>query len=259
MKLIFFDIDGTLIGSQGQILAQSTKEAINKARENGHICIVNTGRTWKMVGDWMPKQARFDGYLLGCGTAARYRGELLWHRTFSVEQGRRIIESLERWGIDALLEGDEENYTKKLTQFHGEVFRRYMETRYRRECGAWEEVYGRFDKLFLYADDGQLERFRWELGQELAFIDRERGFWEVVPAGCSKGRGMERLAERLGIPMGDTVAIGDSNNDLEMLECAGTAIAMGNATKAVKDLADYVTTDVMEDGIRNALEWLGAI
>lgn len=54
MKLIFFDVDGTLIGDKGQMLAQSTKEAIGKARENGHICIVNTGRTWKLVGDWLP-------------------------------------------------------------------------------------------------------------------------------------------------------------------------------------------------------------
>ena len=123
MKLIFFDIDGTLIGDRGQVLAQSTKEAIDRAREKGHICIVNTGRTWKAVGGWLPQQADFDGYLLGCGTAARYRGEVLWHRTFSGEQGRRIVEALERYGMDALFEGDEENHTRKLTEFHTEFFR----------------------------------------------------------------------------------------------------------------------------------------
>ena len=66
---------------------------------------------------------------------------------------------------------------------------------------------------------------------------------------------MEELAEALGIPMADTVAVGDSSNDLEMLQRAGTAIAMGNATQGIRDLADYVTTDVMEDGIWNALDW----
>ena len=70
---------------------------------------------------------------------------------------------------------------------------------------------------------------------------------------------MKRLADALGISMADTVAVGDSNNDSEMLQCAGISIAMGNAIEAIKDMADYVTTDVTEDGIWNALAWLGAI
>ena len=260
MKLIFFDVDGTLIGNRGQILEESTKKAICKARENGHICIVNTGRTWKMVGNWLPKQAPFDGYLLGCGTTARYRGEVLWHRAFSKEQSRRIIASLERHGIDALLEGDEENYTKKLTELHTKTFRDHIAVRYHRECRDWEEVYGRFDKFFLYAGDRQqMADFRQEFQRELLFIDREHGFWEVMPIDCSKSLGMKRLADALGISMADTVAVGDSNNDSEMLQCAGISIAMGNAIEAIKDMADYVTTDVTEDGIWNALAWLGVI
>ncbi len=260
MKLIFFDVDGTLIGDKGQILAQSTKEAIGRARDNGHICVVNTGRTWRLVGGWLPRQAEFDGYLLGCGTAARYHGEVLWHRTFSGEQGRRIVEALEWYSMDVLFEGNDENYTKKLAESHTEFFRRYMEVRYHRECGTWEEVYGRFDKFLLYTEDkGRLEGFRQEFARELSFIDREGGFWEVLPAGCSKGLAMEWLAEALGIPMADTVAVGDSNNDLEMLQRAGTGIAMGNAAQGIRDLADYVTTDVMADGIRNALDWLGVL
>ena len=70
---------------------------------------------------------------------------------------------------------------------------------------------------------------------------------------------MKRLADALGISMADTVAVGDSNNDSEMLQCAGISIAMGNAIEAIKDMADYVTTDVMADGIWNALAWLGVI
>ncbi len=77
--------------------------------------------------------------------------------------------------------------------------------------------------------------------------------------GCSKGLAMEKLAETLGIPMADTVAIGDSSNDLEMLQRAGTSIAMGNATQNIRDMADYVTTDVTADGIWNALDWLGVL
>ena len=170
------------------------------------------------------------------------------------------MEALDRCGIDALLEGSEENYSKNLSEFRTDAFRHHMGVRYRRKYGAWEEACGRFDKLFMYVDeDSRLDRFRQEFAEELDFIDRDRGFWEVIPTGCSKGLAMEELAEALGIPMADTVAVGDSSNDLEMLQRAGTAIAMGNATQGIMDLADYVTTDVMEDGIWNALDWLGVL
>ena len=93
----------------------------------------------------------------------------------------------------------------------------------------------------------------------LDFIDRENGYYEVVPKGCSKATAMHFLADFLHVSMEDTVAIGDSNNDLPMLQCAATSIAMGNSSKAVLEMADYVTTDVMEDGIWNALQWLGVL
>ena len=78
----------------------------------------------------------------------------------------------------------------------------------------------------------------------------------TVPTIRSK---FSKLAEKLGISMQDTVAIGDSTNDLTMLEAAGTSIAMGNSTKQILDMADYVTTDIYEDGIFHALQWLGVL
>ena len=61
------------------------------------------------------------------------------------------------------------------------------------------------------------------------------------------------------IPLTETVAIGDSSNDIPMIERAHIGIAMGNATEDVKAVADYVSTDLMEKGIENALRWLGVI
>lgn len=258
-KLIFFDIDGTLIHKGVRIPAESTKAAVRKARENGHICVVNTGRTWRMVGDWLPQQIEFDGYLLGCGTAVRYHGEILLHKTFSAEKARRIMDALDRCAIDALLEGDGENYARNLSEFRSPVFRDHMERRHPDDCRPWDAAPGHFDKFFVHAEPAGMEEFQREMGEELEFIDRERGFWEIAPKGYSKGSAMGFLAGRLGLPMEDTVAIGDSSNDLEMLKSAGTAIAMGNSIELVKEMADYVTTGVTEDGIWNALEWLGVL
>lgn len=262
--IIFFDIDGTLIGGGSQLMSESTKKAIRIARENGHICMINTGRTRKLVGPEITEQVEFDGYLFGCGTMAVYRNQVLMHHRLPMELSRRILDGLERYEIDAIMEGAEDNYCKEPEEMHTEVFRKYIS--HYKEAFEWdfyagiELAPGRFDKFFAYVDDpGKMEAFRAEFEEELDFIDRENGYYEVVPKGYSKATAIRFMADALRIPLEDTVAIGDSNNDLPMLEFANTCIAMGNSSKAVLEMADYVTTDVMEDGIWNALKWLGVL
>jgi Cof subfamily protein (haloacid dehalogenase superfamily) len=104
-----------------------------------------------------------------------------------------------------------------------------------------------------------MDGMKHDLSEILDFIDREQGFYEIVPKGYSKATAIRYITEYLNIPMEDTVAIGDSNNDLPMLQYAHTSIAMGNSSKQVLEVADYITTDVDKDGIWNALKWLGVL
>ena len=262
--IIFFDIDGTLMGNGSQRMSESTVNAIQKARANGHVCMINTGRTRKLVGPEITGQVEFDGYLLGCGTMMVYHDEVLMHKRLSKELCLRILEALKRYEIDAIMEGAEDNYCEKPKDMYTETFATYI-SRYEEEYKgkAYSELKGapgNFDKFFAYVEDvSKMDAFRAEFEAELDFIDRENGYYEAVPKGCSKATAIQYIADALGIAMEDTVAIGDSNNDLPMLEYAHTAIAMGNSSKAVLEMADYVTTDVGEDGIFNALKWLGAL
>ncbi|MBE5882929.1 MAG: HAD family hydrolase [Lachnospiraceae bacterium] len=259
-KLIFFDIDGTLLDDATKSMPESAAEAIRVARENGHICLVNTGRTKRMVGSGLLEQAEFDGYLMGCGTMIVYRGELLLHKTLTLELSERIMEALKRYHIDAILEGREENFIDKQENMYTTTFKRFAKGYNALNYAPYEEAGGQYDKLFVYADEQEsIDAFRREFYEELDFIDRERGFYEVVPKGYSKATAMEYIADKLQIPMEHTVAIGDSNNDLPMLQCAHIGIAMGNSSKEVLEIADYITTDVDKDGIRNALKWLGVL
>lgn len=259
MKILFFDIDGTLIDRKFQMLP-STREAISTARRNGHICMVNTGRTYKMVGDYLADWVEFDGCLCGCGTMITYHNQQLLHKTFTKAEAEHIIAGLEKYGIDAVLEGSENNFQKALHDMHTERFRSYMSQFSNLEYGSFEEAKGHFDKFYCYVGEDSYRRgFFKEYEEMLDYIDRERGFYEIVPKGYSKASGMKYVADYLHVSMEDTVAIGDSNNDITMLEAAHTAIAMGNSSKAVLSLADYVTTDVAEDGIWNALKWLGVL
>ncbi len=262
--IIFFDIDGTLINAGEQLMSDSTKSAIRRARENGHICIINTGRTKKIVGPEITNQVEFDGYLLGCGTMAIYHEEVLMHQVIEKGLGLRIMDGLKRYQIDAILEGAEDNYCKEPDNMYTETFRKYI-TCFEEGLGKdyytkFEYAPGKFDKFFAYVDNNEkMNAFAKEFAEELDFVDRENGFYEILPKGYSKATAIQFLADKLDVPLEETVAIGDSNNDLPMLKYAGISIAMGNSTQAVLDIADYVTTDVDKDGIWNALNWLGVL
>ncbi len=259
-KIIFFDIDGTLIDETTKKMPESAKEAIRIARENGHICMVNTGRTKRLVGKELTGQVAFDGYLMGCGTMIVYHGEVLLHKTLTRDQSKRILDALSCYRIDALLEGSNQNFTKIYENMYTKTFKKFAEGYAGNGYDAYENALGKYDKIFAYADEADnMEAFRQEFSEELDFIDREHGFFEIIPKGYSKATGMQFIVDKLQMSMGNTVAIGDSNNDLPMLQCAHTSIAMGNSSESLLEIADYVTTDINEDGIWNALKWLGVL
>ncbi len=257
--ILFFDIDGTLLNKQ-MVMPQSAKDAISRARANGHICMINTGRCDTLVRNYLSQWGEFDGCLYGCGTMVRYQGQVLKHNTFNEKDGLWIIQGLRKYGIDAVLEGSENNYHDDLDSINTKIFRDYM-LRFRPlNFGNFNEAVGHFDKLYCYVEKkSAMEDFQREYHSLLDFIDRNGGFYELVPKGFSKASAMGFITEYLKIPMEDTAAIGDSNNDISMLGAAGKAIAMKNSSKQVLEMADFVTTDVDQDGILNALQWLGVI
>lgn len=82
---------------------------------------------------------------------------------------------------------------------------------------------------------------------------------EAMCKSVSKGEGLRFAAVTMGVPLADTVAIGDSDNDLTMIEAAGIGIAMGNGEQCAKDAADWVTDAVDASGLARAFERLGVV
>ena len=82
---------------------------------------------------------------------------------------------------------------------------------------------------------------------------------EGVPKGFSKATGIQVICEKLGLPHENTYAFGDSVNDLDMLKYVAHGIAMGNGMPEAKAAANYVTDDILEDGIYNACKHFGLI
>ncbi len=81
-------------------------------------------------------------------------------------------------------------------------------------------------------------------------------YLEILNPLVNKGYGVKMLADKLGLQQSEVMAIGDQENDLAMIEYAGTGVAMGNAIDSVKNIAQFVTKTNMEDGVAHAIEEL---
>ena len=84
-------------------------------------------------------------------------------------------------------------------------------------------------------------------------------FTDITAADADKGKGLHAMADYLGLNIDETMAFGDGGNDISIVREAGTGVAMGNAGDNLKQVADYITTHVDEDGVKNALLHFGVI
>ena len=93
-----------------------------------------------------------------------------------------------------------------------------------------------------------------ELFEKYTIVRSTPYFIEVLNANASKGMALKELSEHLGLEPSEVMAIGDAENDLSMIEFAGTGVAMGNASETVKAAADYTVATNLEDGVKEAFE-----
>lgn len=260
-KLIFFDIDGTIVtdSSQGHYIPDSTRTAIRTLQKNGHLCFINTGRALSEL-DKDILDLHMDGLVCGCGTYISYHDTVLFEKTIPFALGNRILRKLNECRLEWLLEGSHTLY--------------YSNRSYRTRIGGFQKEHAAFclsfetvdpemsqnlvfDKFCICTDEtSDLSHFQDTFQEELSFIDRGRGFYEIIPAGYSKASGMKYLMDYFQIPLEDTIAIGDSTNDLPMLEFAGTSIVMGGSAPAVCEAADFVTDSITQDGLSHAFNRL---
>lgn len=269
-KILFFDIDGTLITNDSRrLLPESAKRAIRAARESGHLTFINSGRVFVNIDDFI-RDVGFDGYVCGCGTYIIAEGrELLHHRT-SQERCRdiarkarecqmmAIYEHTLHTGYDRVLfeDGSAEGLSTEGDIQNGKEILDYFRSLKRKLIDDIESPEFGFDKFAAWYSSGnqRLEEFKEYVARDFNCIQREGNFLEVVPKGFSKATGIQYLLDYYHIPISDAYVFGDSNNDLEMLQYVPNSIAMGVCTPEVEAVAAYKTDDVMEDGIYNAMK-----
>ena len=256
IKLIATDIDGTILKYNFQF-NQEVKDCIKKLTEDGIKIVLVTGR--------MHDATAYVAEELGLNTPiVSYQGglvkegsKILYERHVNPELAKEIIKWAKKNNVHLNLYMDDKLYVEQ----DNATIRRYTGER---AAGftvkSFEEVnLEKINKLLVidFEDANKVTMWKEYLEtkyEELYFVKSMPYFCEVCHLEATKYHAVSFLKDYWGLKKEEVLAIGDQNNDIELLNAGGIKIAMGNATEELKQVADYVTDTVNNNGFVTAIE-----
>ncbi len=272
-KYIFLDIDGTLVGYDTKI-PPSALRALHLARSNGHRIFIASGRARGIIYPWLLEAFPFDGIISAGGAQVFYQGKCIFESLMTEDDLRFVTDYFHREGICFHASGAERMYAEQtfvdivLPAMHRAGYSSDLVDKTFRDVIVLDTVIHQRDieKLSYFLSPHRVDKIAADLQGRFYVTDYSMGdkaldtyFGEMNLAGIDKASGIQRILDAAGVGIEDTIAIGDSRNDVEMLSYVGTSVAMGNATASIKAMADLVTTPIDEDGIYTAFIRLGLI
>ena len=260
-RMVFSDMDGTLLKSASEIKEKNI-EMVGKAVDQGVEFVICTGRGVYGVERFLEKLHLLGrpGYVICQNGAAVYNlenMEMVLKHSFSSDDLRPVVEAARAEGVEVYLYDDRTFLTEKVTP-QVEAYCRVMHADMRILPDGLEYE-GYFTKCLLSGSYEQLDAVRKRVEPIIAgklnhFFSGPQ-YLEFVKTGVSKGRALQETAEKAGVPLGEVIAIGDSENDLSMIQAAGLGVAVANAQEHVKAAADYVTeTTCEQDAVADVLQ-----
>ena len=278
-KLIFLDIDGTLLPPGEMTVPASAVEAIRQARANGHKVFLCTGRNLRMTKPLLAYG--FDGFVCSAGGYVGCDGKILVDIPMEPEQVSGLRAALERAGAECTLEVRDETYggIKMIERFanlfpktpgkvnsEAERWRKMME--FGMTICPIEKYHGEpvYKIVFIAPNEECLTEVKRQYESQFVFCESRLGDegggivnGELINRKFDKGTGIKAICDELGCSLADTIGFGDSDNDLQMTDVVGISVCMANGSDNLKKLCDRICPAVTEDGVARELKTLGLI
>lgn len=266
IKLIAIDMDGTLL-SEDKTLHQEEIDALHKANQAGYKIVICTGRALAGVKPYVAQLniKGDDEYAIisnGCSTHYTKNWDMVsWHQL--TKDDMLYLYDISKKTKAQLTLFDEDHYFVVEEQPNEHViFDANIVGLIPTVISIDDAVSGEhtmFQAMFLESPavlDEFQKNFEEELAERFSVVRSQNYIFETMPLGVNKSSALADLAKRLGIKPEEVMAIGDANNDLEMLAFAGVSVAMGNATPRVKEIATHHTLTNDEHGVAHIIEKL---
>lgn len=278
MKLIAIDLDGTLLSKKGYI-SKENAAAIKEAQSQGNIVSICTGRAVEDVLNLL-KEADLSCPVIGANGAVLYHeGKIVGHHPLEKNNAKKILARLEEHHVFYHLHTNNGIYTPEFGEKSVLVeidliksanpeldadelwnaAQGYLKQFGQLPIGSFKEIWSEelvVNKIlpFSYSLD-KLKAIRDEFSslEGLSITSSADHNLEINHEAANKGNGLRGMADYMGIPYEDTVAIGDNMNDWPMMKAAGTSIAMGNALPEIKEICHFTTLENDEHGVAHAI------
>ena len=249
---VFIDIDGTLMGKNDDALFENLA-VIQKVRSLGHKVFISTGRAASYIPQKLDHEKNFDGLITGAGAVVKIGDKVITQDLMP----RNLVEKFSHYVMENSLPGFLEGH--KMMYHYGIDYDPENEWF---KGSQWTEITNQNINEILY-NDVPIEKFSVignvpdeldEIMGEGCVVLRFSKYGEIIQKSCGKAKALLDTAKHLGILPQNTIAIGDSMNDYDMIKVSCIGVAMQNGSDKVKEIADFITDDVDSAGVATALK-----
>lgn len=248
MALIFIDLDNTLLYNGKP--APNTVSTIKMLKDNNHQVVIATGRNPNLIYG-VDKVFGIDNLVLANGSYVKINGKTIREKYIDNSVIKRMMDLADEMKFDFVIEYFDEYISYRKDTEAADTFSKM----YNLEIARLDSNFYPERKVFAMVlfEKHVVEKIQG-LFPELQFNQSSHFGFDVNPSGKLKAEGIKTVIEYLKYDSDDIYAIGDNFNDITMLEAVKHGIAMGNATEELKKIANYVTTDVCDDGVYKAMK-----